>query len=168
MSLQTTKLPGRRKKSAAGLVSVLLGLGFGIPCAYSIRSLARTGEVWTFAGFPTYGNGPFEQIGLHTSPALLAGFLAVCIAEVAVGILLLAGNPMATKLSYVVPAELATMRVGPPPGQHEAPLPGGRGLGTVERSTQDLLAETTASDTSALEQLAVLLLGHALASLLDD
>jgi len=43
-----------------------------------------------------------------------------------------------------------------------------RTIDSVERSTQDLLAETTASDTSALEQLAVLLLGHALASLLDD
>jgi hypothetical protein len=42
----------------AGSVSVLLGLGFGLPCLLGIRHFARTGEVWMFMGFPTYGNGP--------------------------------------------------------------------------------------------------------------
>ena len=40
--------------------------------------------MWTFLGFPTYGNGPFEGWGFPTSTALLVGFVAVCIAEVVV------------------------------------------------------------------------------------
>lgn len=42
-------------------------------------------------GFPTYGHGPFERAGLQASTALLVGFLSVCIAEVAVGVMLWAG-----------------------------------------------------------------------------
>jgi hypothetical protein len=92
----------------AGALSVLLGLGFGLPCVFGIRRLAQTGEVWTFMGFPTYGGGPFERIGLHTSTALLAGFLTVCVAEVAVGVMLWADAPFAPAMSYgLLPFELA-------------------------------------------------------------
>lgn len=86
----------------AGLLSVLLGLGFGLPCAVGIRHLARTGEVWTFLGFPTYGHGPFERVGLPTSIPLMAGFLAVCAAEVVVGVLLWWGAPHAATLAYAL------------------------------------------------------------------
>lgn len=44
--------------------------------------------MWTFLGVSTYGDGPFERWGLPTSVALLLGFVAVCAAEVAVGVLL--------------------------------------------------------------------------------
>ena len=47
-------------KLAAGL-SIFLGLGFGLPCAYGIRHLSTTGEVWTFLGFPTYGGGHLRE-----------------------------------------------------------------------------------------------------------
>lgn len=95
-------------RQAAGVVSVLLGLGFGIPCIVGIRHFARTGEIWTFMGFPTYGNGPFERIGLPTSTPLLLGFLAVCAAEVAVGVLLWSDAPYAPVLSYaLLPFEFA-------------------------------------------------------------
>lgn len=94
-------------KQAAGSVSVFLGLGFGLPCVFAIRHFARTGEVWTFLGFPTYGNGPFERIGVQTSTALLVGFLAVCIAEVALGVMLWAGTPYAPTASFgLLPFEL--------------------------------------------------------------
>ena len=73
---------------AAALCSVLLGLGFGLPGAYGAWYYACHGEVWTFVGFPTYGGGPFERWGIPTSVALLLGFVAVCAAEVAVGVLL--------------------------------------------------------------------------------
>jgi hypothetical protein len=66
----------------------LLGLGFGLPAAYGARYYSQYGEVWTFLGFPTYGDGPFERWGIPTSVGLLLGFLAVCIAEVVVGVLL--------------------------------------------------------------------------------
>ena len=54
---------------AAGTLSVLLGLGFGLPCVFGIRHFAKTGEVWTFTWFPTYGDGPFERIGIPTGPS---------------------------------------------------------------------------------------------------
>jgi hypothetical protein len=73
---------------AAAVCSLVLGLGFGLPGAYGAGYYARHGEVWTFLGFPTYGDGPFERWGLATSVALLLGFVAVCAAEVVVGALL--------------------------------------------------------------------------------
>ena len=73
---------------AAAVCSLVLGLGFGLPGAYGAWYYSRHGEVWTFLGFPTYGGGPFERWGLPTSTALLVGFVAVCAAEVAVGVLL--------------------------------------------------------------------------------
>ena len=41
----------------AAVLSIVLGLGFSLPCVYGIRYLWTTGEVWTFLGFPTYGGG---------------------------------------------------------------------------------------------------------------
>lgn len=109
-------------RAVAGSFSVLLGLGFGLPCLFGLRHFARTGEVWTFMGFPTYGNGPFERIGLLTSSPLLAGFLAVCVAEVVVGCLIWADAPGARTFSLVLlPFELAfwigfALPFGPPFG----------------------------------------------------
>jgi hypothetical protein len=106
----------------AGSVSVLLGLGFGLPCLVGIRHFARTGEVWTFMGFPTYGNGPFERNGIPTTTPLLVGFLIVCLAEVAVGLLIWAGAPGAQSASLaLLPAEFAfwigfALPLGPPLG----------------------------------------------------
>jgi hypothetical protein len=104
----------------AGSVSVLLGLGFGLPCLLGIRHFARTGEVWTFMGFPTYGNGPFERIGIPTSTPLLVGFLAVCLAEVALGWMIWSGAPGAKVVSLaLLPVEPAfwigfALPLGPP------------------------------------------------------
>ena len=106
----------------AGSLSVLLGLGFGLPCLLGVRHFARTGDVWTFMGFPTYGNGPFERIGIPTSTALLLGFLAVCVAEVAVGCLIWTGAPGATAIALMLlPVEFAfwigfALPFGPPLG----------------------------------------------------
>jgi hypothetical protein len=73
---------------AAAICSLVLGLGFGLPAAYGAWYYAQYGEVWTFLGFPTYGDGPFERWGIPTSVALLLGFVAVCAVEVVVGVLL--------------------------------------------------------------------------------
>jgi hypothetical protein len=92
---------------AASVSSLILGLGFGIPGLLGIRHLSRTGEIWTFLGFPTYGGGPFERIGVTTTVPLMAGFLAVCVAEVVVGILIWRDSPSATALSLaLLPFEL--------------------------------------------------------------
>ena len=73
---------------AVAVCSLVLGLGFGLPGAYGAWFYSRQGEAWTLLGFPTYGGGPFERWGLPTSTALLLGFVAVCAAEIAVGVLL--------------------------------------------------------------------------------
>ena len=73
---------------AAALLAWLTGLGFGLPGLYAIRYLADRGTVWVFLGFPTYGDGPFEDVGIHTTVPLLVAFLLVCGAELVVGWLL--------------------------------------------------------------------------------
>lgn len=92
---------------AAAACSLVLGLGFGLPGAYGAWYYARHGEVWTFLGFPTYGDGPFERWGLPTSLALLLGFVAVCAAEVVVGVLLWRDTATAPWLALaLLPVEL--------------------------------------------------------------
>lgn len=72
----------------AAVLAWAAGLGFGLPDIYAIRYFAERGEVWTFVGFPTYGAGHFAAVGIDTSVPLMALFLAVCLAEVAVGVAL--------------------------------------------------------------------------------
>ncbi len=92
---------------AASVLSVLLGLGFGLPGAYGAWYLAEHRRVWTFLGFPTYGGGPFERWGLATSVPLLAAFVAVCAAEVVVGAMLWSGGRAGLWLALaLLPAEL--------------------------------------------------------------
>jgi hypothetical protein len=88
-------------KTAAAL-AIFTGLGFGLPGAYGLWYFVKHHSVWTFIGFPTYGGGPFERMGLATSAPLLAGFLAVCLAEVIVGSMLWAGHPAALWLSLAL------------------------------------------------------------------
>ena len=83
----------------AASLSLVLGLGFGIPCLGGLRHFARTGEVWTFMG-----------------------------AEVVVGVLLLADVAWAPALSHVLlPFELAfwigfALPFGPPLGMARTAL----------------------------------------------
>jgi hypothetical protein len=108
--------------TAAALCSIALGLGFGLPAVAGAIHFARTGEIWTFLGFPTYGGGPFERIGLPTSVPLLAVFALVCLAEVVVGAMLLLEVPQARALAYLLlPIELVfwfgfALPFGPPFG----------------------------------------------------
>ncbi len=109
-------------RTAAGSLSLLLGLGFGLPCVFAIRHFAQTGEVWMLMGFPTYGHGPFERIGVNTSVPLLLLFLAVCVAEAVLGVMLWTGTASAPVLSYMLlPIELTfwigfALPFGPPLG----------------------------------------------------
>lgn len=73
---------------AAALLAWAPGLGFGLPCIYGIWYFADRGVVWTFLSFPTYGGGPFEDVGIETTVTLLVSFLLVCVAEVVAGFLL--------------------------------------------------------------------------------
>jgi hypothetical protein len=53
------------------VLSWILGLGFGGPGAYGTWYLADRGNVRTFLGSPTYGDGPFESIRIETTTTLL-------------------------------------------------------------------------------------------------
>lgn len=77
---------------AAAVLAWTPALGFGLPCIYATRYFADHGEVWTFLGFPTYGEGPFTDIGIETTIGLLAAFLVVCAAELMVGRMLWRGR----------------------------------------------------------------------------
>ena len=70
---------------SAGLL-ILTGLGFGLPALWGAKHLRSTGEVWTFMGFPTYGDGPFDRHGIHTTVPLLLAFAVVCLLEVVAGV----------------------------------------------------------------------------------
>ena len=73
----------------AGANGIVNGLGFGGFTIPAMVSLGRgRGILYTF-GNPTYGNGPFERIGVPTSVPLLAAFLAACLLQVVGGVLLL-------------------------------------------------------------------------------
>ena len=72
-----------------GVDGVIDPLGFGgftIPAIVSVAQ--RHGILYAF-GNPTYGNGPFERIGVPTSVPLLLAFLAACLVQLAGGLLLI-------------------------------------------------------------------------------
>ena len=120
----TDESPSNRRGvvKPAAILSSLLGLGFGLPCLYGIRHFSATGEVWTFLGFPTYGGGPFERLGIPTTVPLLAAFQVVCAAEVVTGWLLWRRKRAGAVLSVaLLPVELAfwigfALPFGPPLG----------------------------------------------------
>jgi hypothetical protein len=66
----------------AGVLAWAAGLGFGLPCVFAIWHFANHGGVGKLMGFPTYGGGPFEDIGIRTTVPLLVAFLLPCAAEV--------------------------------------------------------------------------------------
>jgi len=83
----------------ATTASAVAGVGFGLPCVWAIRYTAQTGQVWQFLGLPTYGDGPFEDAGITTTVPLLAGFLAVCVAEVVLSVGITRRSPWAATAS---------------------------------------------------------------------
>jgi hypothetical protein len=65
----------------AGVCGVIGPLGFGgftIPAIVSVAQGHGIIYVW---GNPTYGDGPFERIGVPTTVPLLVGFLAACLVQ---------------------------------------------------------------------------------------
>lgn len=104
----------------ASISAWFLGLGFGLPCLYGIWHLWRGKGIAYFIGFPTYGHGPFEKWGVHTSMPLLLGFLLVCMIECVVGQMLWSAGKGGAILSLVlIPVEMLfyigfALPVGPP------------------------------------------------------
>jgi hypothetical protein len=74
------------------MISWLAGLGFGIPAVVGAVYFARHHEVWLLAGLPTNGDGPFVDWGIPNSTGIQLAFVAVCIAEAALGVFLWRGR----------------------------------------------------------------------------
>lgn len=101
-------ISGRRRRLGTATASGVAGVGFGLPCVFGIRYPANTGEVWSFLGFPTYGNGPFERVGIATTVSLLAGFLAVCVVEAVLALAIVHRSTWAARASAaLLPIEVA-------------------------------------------------------------
>lgn len=83
------------------------GLGFGLPCLYGIWSMLKGKGIAYVLGFPAYGNGPFEKMGIPTSLPLFAGFLLVCALECVAGWGLWNHDKGSAFLSFaIIPVEL--------------------------------------------------------------
>jgi hypothetical protein len=104
----------------ASLSSWLLGIGFGLPCIYGIIHLWQGKGIAYVMGYPSYGNGPFEKIGVHTSVPLLISFLLVCISECITGQMQWNLNKGGAVLSFaIIPLEMTfyigfALPFGPP------------------------------------------------------
>lgn len=70
----------------------ITAIGFGLPNLPAIRNLLTGREVPMLFGFPAYGGGSFERIGVETSVPLLGAFLLVCVLEGVAGWLLWGGH----------------------------------------------------------------------------
>jgi len=91
----------------AALCLWISGLGFGIPGIYGIWSILKGKGIAYVMGFPAYGYGPFEKIGVYTTIPLLTGFLFVCALECIAGWGLWSGDKGAAILSFaIIPAEM--------------------------------------------------------------
>lgn len=75
----------------AAALFVIEGVGFGIFVVPAIVRVAQHRPVPIVFGFPAYGGGPFERIGLKSTIPLLAAFLLINVLEVVAGVLVWKG-----------------------------------------------------------------------------
>ena len=75
----------------AAILHWFIAIGIGVFCIPAIRNLLSGRDIPIVMGFPAYGRGPFERVGLPTTVPLLAAFLLVCILEAVAGYLLWGG-----------------------------------------------------------------------------
>jgi hypothetical protein len=79
-----------------------IAFGFGVFCIPAIRNLLRGDDIPIVMGFPAYGRGPFERVGIPTTVPLLAAFLLVCILEAVASFSLWGGNKSGAVLTLVL------------------------------------------------------------------
>lgn len=84
----TVPLPVR----VAAILQLFIAFGIGAFCIPAIRNLAMGRDIPIVMGFPAYGRGPFERVGIPTTVPLLAVFLLVCVLEGVAGALLWGGQ----------------------------------------------------------------------------
>jgi hypothetical protein len=86
----------------AAILHWFVAVGFGVFCIPAIRNLRAGGDIPLVMGFPAYGRGPFERIGIPTTVPLLVAFLLVCILEAVAGYLLWGGYRSGAILALVL------------------------------------------------------------------
>ena len=91
----------RALRGAAGCLW-LGGVGFGVFVPLAIWSVSTGRGVPEAFGYPTYGGGPFEDVGIPTSTPLLLAFLLACCLEVVAGRLLWDGRRSGAVLALVL------------------------------------------------------------------
>ena len=87
---------------SAAVLLLFTGVGFGVPCVLAIRNLLAGRDIPFIFGFPAYGRGPFDRIGIPTTVPLLAAFLLVCSLEIAAGGLLWSADKRGAILALVL------------------------------------------------------------------
>src|SRR5689334_7621048 len=91
-------VPLRMAAFLHGFIAVV----FGVFCVPAIQNLLNGRPIPIVMGFPAYGRGPFERVGIPTTIPLLAAFLLVCILEAVAGFLLWGGYKSGAVLALVL------------------------------------------------------------------
>jgi hypothetical protein len=86
----------------AAFLHWLVAVGFGVFCIPAIQNLRAGKSIPIVMGFPAYGRGPFERVGIPTTIPLLIAFLLVCILEFVAGVLLWGGYKSGAILALVL------------------------------------------------------------------
>ena len=76
----------------AAILLWITAFGFGVFCLPAINNLLAGRDIPYVMGFPAYGRGPFERVGIPTTVPLLAAFLLICILEAVAGWYLWGGH----------------------------------------------------------------------------
>jgi hypothetical protein len=86
---------------AAAILHWITAVGFGVFCVPAIRNLLSGRDIPIVLGYPAYGRGPFERVGIPTTVALLTTFLLVCMLEAVAGFFLWRGSPCPVPCSHL-------------------------------------------------------------------
>lgn len=86
----------------AAVLHWIIAVGLGVFCFPAIRNLLIGRDIPTVMGFPAYGHGPFERVGVSTTVPLLAAFLLVCMLEAIAGALLWGGHRSGAVLALML------------------------------------------------------------------
>ena len=86
----------------AAFLHWFIAIGLGVFCFPAIRNLLTGRPIPMVMGFPAYGRGPFERVGIPTTVPLLVAFLLVCILEFVAGVLLWGGYRSGAILALVL------------------------------------------------------------------
>jgi hypothetical protein len=86
----------------AAVLQAFIAVAIGMFCFPAIRNLLNGQPIPMVMGFPAYGGGLFERIGIPSSVPLLAAFLLICILELVAAVLLWGGNRSGAILTLVL------------------------------------------------------------------